>query len=210
MQQNGEQQQEYEHPQQPPTLPEQAIESKIETDSSQAEQQLTTEQQKTEECLDLLRRTQADFINYRRRTSQEQAEVRSTAQSALLVQLLPVLDDLGRALEAAPSEFHTHPWVQGLFLVARRLATQLEQLGVRPIGAQGERFDPHRHEAVTAEASTDLPEGTVLHVIQPGYALGERIIRPAQVSVASRPVPIHAPDIPDTPDAPAPQEDASC
>jgi molecular chaperone GrpE len=148
-------------------------------------QQLTPEQQKTEEYLDLLRRTQADFINYRRRMSQEQAEERILAQSALLSQLLPVLDDLGRALLSAPPELAEDPWVQGLFLIRRRLTTLLDQLGVQQIGTPGEPFDPRRHEAIMTEARADTPEGTILRVTQPGYALGERVIRPAQVSVAT-------------------------
>src|SRR6266516_4279386 len=164
------------------------------TVSAQVEQRLTAEQQKAEECLDLLQRTQADFVNYRRRMSQEQAEARIAAQSALLSQLLPVLDDLGRALGAAPPQLAAHPWVQGLFLVARRLTTVLSQLGVRQIGAPGERFDPRWHEAITTEPRADVPEGTILHVAQPGYALGERVIRPAQVSVAS--TPSHVSDAP--------------
>src|SRR5205085_6179668 len=164
------------------------------TVSAQVEQQLTAEQQKAEECLDLLRRTQADFVNYRRRMSQEQAEGRIAAQSAILSQMLPVLDDLRRALEAAPPELATHPWVQGLYLVARRLTTLLDQLGVRQIGTTGESFDPRWHEAITREARADVPEGTILHVAQPGYALGERVIRPAQVSVAS--TPSHVSDAP--------------
>ncbi len=152
--------------------------------SIQAEQLLTAEQQKAEECMDLLRRTQADFVNYRRRANQEQTEGRIVAQSALLSHLLPVLDDLGRALGAAPSELSAHPWVQGLFLVARRLTTQLDQLGVRQIGTPGEQFDPHLHEAIMTEVRPDTPDGTILRVVQPGYALGGRVIRPAQVSVA--------------------------
>jgi molecular chaperone GrpE len=141
------------------------------------------------ECQDLLLRAQADFVNYRRRMSQEQVEGRSAAQSALLSQILPVLDDLERALEAAPPELATHPWAQGLFLVARRLTTLLNQLGVRQIGTPGESFDPRLHEAITTEARADVPEGTILQVSRPGYAQGERIIRPAQVSVAGNPSP---------------------
>jgi molecular chaperone GrpE len=151
--------------------------------SAQAEQQLTTEHQRAEECLDLLRRTQADFINYRRRMGQEQNEGRIAAQSALLLQLLPVLDDLERALGAAPPKQAQDSWVQGLLLVARRLTTQLDQLGVRKVGMPGEPFDPYKHEAITTEVRTDVPEGTILHIIRPGYVLGERVIRPAQVSV---------------------------
>lgn len=151
--------------------------------SGQEEQQLTPEQQKAEEYLDLLRRTQADFINYRRRVGQEQAEGRIAAQSELLSQLLPVLDDLGRALGAVPSEMASDAWVQGLFLMARRLTALLDQLGVQQIGAPGEPFDPHWHEAIMTEARTDMPEGTILQVAQPGYMLGERVVRPAQVVV---------------------------
>jgi molecular chaperone GrpE len=188
MQQNGQEQQERSHLQQTAGQPEQEGEPNSAT-SAQLEQQLTTEQQKVRECQDLLLRTQADFANYRRRMSQEQVEGRSAAQSALLSQILPVLDDLERALEAAPPELATHPWAQGLFLVARRLTTLLNQLGVRQIGTPGESFDPRRHEAITTEARADVPEGTILRVSRPGYAQGERIIRPAQVSVAGSPSP---------------------
>jgi molecular chaperone GrpE len=187
MQQNGQVQQERKRLQQAAGQQEQEVEPISATISAQVEQQLTAEQQKVEECLDLLRRTQADFVNYRRRMSQEQAEVRIAAQSALLSHLLPVLDDLGRALGATPPELATHPWVQGLFLVARRLKTLLDQLGVRQLGTPGERFDPRWHEAITTEMRADVPEGTILQVAQPGYALGERVIRPAQVVVAHAP-----------------------
>ena len=187
MQQNGQEQQERKRLQLTGEQSEREDEPNSATFSAQLEQQLTAEQQKVEECLDLLRRTQADFVNYRRRMSQEQAEVRSAAQSELLSQLLPAIDDLGRALGATPPELGTHPWVQGLFLVARRLRALLDQLGVRQLGTPGERFDPRWHEAITTEARTDVPEGTILHIVQPGYALGDRVIRPAQVVVARAP-----------------------
>jgi molecular chaperone GrpE len=139
-----------------------------------------------------LKRVQADFVNYRRRAGQERDKERIAARSALVAQLLPVLDDLGRALNAVPSEFAEHPWVQGLSLIARRFSTQLDQIGVKQIGAPGEPFDPHRHEAILTEERSDVPEGTVVQVVQPGYALAERIIRPAQVSVAVPPPPVHS------------------
>src|SRR5438309_8567207 len=189
MQQNGQEQEERRRQQETVQQPERGGEPNSAADPAQVQQRLNAEQQKAEECLDLLQRTQADFVNYRRRMSQEQAEGRIAAQSALLSQLLPVLDDLGRALGAAPPELATHPWVQGLFLVARRLTTVLDQLGVRQIGTPGEPFDPRWHEAITTEARADVPEGTILHVSRPGYVQGERIIRPAQVSVASAPPP---------------------
>jgi molecular chaperone GrpE len=190
MQQNGQEQQERSRLQQPVEQPEREGEPNSALISAQGEQRLPAEQLKTEECLDLLRRTQADFVNYRRRMSQEQAEGRIAAQIALLSRLLPVLDDLGRALGAVPPELAMHPWVQGLLLVERRLTTQLDQLGVRQIGTPGEPFDPRRHEAITTEARADVPEGTILRVALPGYVMGERVIRPAQVSVAVTPSPL--------------------
>lgn len=194
MQQNGQEQQERSRLQQAVEQPEREGEPNSAPSSAQGEQL------KTEECLDLLRRTQADFVNYRRRMNQEQAEGRIAAQSALLSRLLPVLDDFGRALGAVPPELVTHPWVQGLFLVARRLTTILDQLGVQQIGTPGEPFDPRWHEAIATEARADVPEGTILQIAQPGYALGERVIRPAQVSVAGASSPRR--------DAPAQQEDS--
>lgn len=182
MQQNGQEQ--------PARQTERESEPNIASAPTEVERQLTIEQQQADECLDLLRRTQADFLNYRRRASQEQTEGRIVAQIALLSQLLPALDDLGRALGTAPSELVTHAWVQGLMLVARRLTTQLNQLGVRQIGAPGEPFNPHWHEAIATEERADMPEGTILQVTRPGYALRDRIIRPAQVVVARAPSPV--------------------
>jgi molecular chaperone GrpE len=163
------------------------------TDTSQSmaelSQKLEAEQLKTGEYLDMLRRTQADFVNYRRRTTQEQNEGRTTAQIAVLDQILPVLDDLGRALQATPPELANNSWVQGILLVSKRLTATLEQLGVKQIGRPGEPFDPRWHEALSTQARSDIPEGTILHVTRPGYTIGERVIRPAQVIVARSPQP---------------------
>ncbi len=187
MEQNRQEQQESSRLQQAGEQREPEGEPNSASESTQVEQGPSAEQQKMEECMDLLRRTQADFVNYRRRMNQEQAEGRITAQSALLSQVLPVLDDLRRALSEVPPELASHPWVQGVSLVARQIATLFEQLGVRQIGAPGERFDPRWHEAITTEMRSDVPEGTVLRVARPGYVIGERIIRPAQVVVARAP-----------------------
>lgn len=149
------------------------------------EQQLAEAESQKQACQDALLRAQADFINYKRRATQEQGEARASARAALLETLLPVLDDLGRALESAPEELAEQPWVQGIHLVARRLATTLQQLGMRQIGFPGEQFDPQQHEAILTESHPDMPEGTIVHVVRPGYTLGERVIRPAQVVVAA-------------------------
>jgi molecular chaperone GrpE len=153
--------------------------------ASELQRQLEAEQARADECLNLLQRTQADFINYKRRTAQEQNEGRTAAQAAILAQILPVLDDLGRAIQSIPPELRNNSWVQGILLVAKRLSDVLEQSGVRQIGQPGEKFDPHWHEAISKETRSDVPEGSILQVYQPGYVLGDRIVRPAQVAVAS-------------------------
>lgn len=184
MQQNGQEQQKHRSLQESQDKQEGEL---LSVPTSTQEEQQPAVQMEVEECLNLLRRTQADFINYRRRISQEQTEGRLVAQSELLSRLLPIFDDLGRAVEATPAELATNPWVQGLFLIIRRLSALLDQLGVKQIGAAGEPFDPRWHEAITTEMRTDVPEGTILRVIQPGYLLGDRVVRPAQVSVAGTP-----------------------
>jgi molecular chaperone GrpE len=151
---------------------------------AQLQQQLQDEHNKAEEYLDLLRRTQADFINYRRRATQEQDEARASAQINVLQQILPVIDDLDRALAVVPPELANNPWVQGVMLASRRIDATLERLGVREIGKPGEPFNPRWMEALATESKPDVPEGTILTVARPGFALGDRLIRPAQVIVA--------------------------
>jgi molecular chaperone GrpE len=152
---------------------------------AQLQQQLQDEHNKAEEYLDMLRRSQADFINYRRRTTQEQEENRASAQISVLQQILPVIDDLDRALTVVPPELKNNAWVQGVVLASRRIDSTLERLGVREIGKPGEPFDPHWMEALASEAKPGVPEGTILTVARPGFALGDRLIRPAQVIVAT-------------------------
>lgn len=103
-----------------------------------------------------------------------------------------MLDDLERALAATPEELSEQPWVQGLFLVGRRLTAQLDQLRVQQIGAVGEQFDPRLHEAITMVPRADVPEGAIVQVVRTGYILGERVIRPAQVIVAGAPAPANS------------------
>src|SRR5437588_8857470 len=105
--------------------------AELESRIAELELQLESERLKSEEYLDSLRRSQADFVNYKRRTTQDQQEERAAAQVAVLEQLLPVLDDLGRAMQAAPADNAGQPWAQGIFLVGKQLFSTLEQMGVR-------------------------------------------------------------------------------
>jgi len=144
-------------------------------------------EQKADEYLRLAQRTQADFINYRRRVEEERAQQTRDANVAYLQKLLPVLDDFERAMaNAAPSDLESS-WGQGIQLVERNLRGLLAAENLERIAAEGAEFDPREHEAVGSQPTTDVPEGHVLHVVRQGYRKGDRVIRPAQVIVASRP-----------------------
>src|ERR1700704_5147273 len=144
-------------------------------------------EQKADEYLRLAQRTQADFINYRRRTEEERAQQARDANVAYLQRLLPVLDDFERALSSATPEDLESSWGKGIVLVDRNLRGLLSADDVQRISAEGADFDPREHEALGSQPSADMPEGHVLHVVRQGYRKGDRILRPAQVIVASKP-----------------------
>jgi molecular chaperone GrpE len=129
-------------------------------------------------------RLAADFDNYRKRVARDYAEVTARANERLVKELLPVLDDLGRALVAA-DEHEEAKLAEGVQLVHRQLSSLLEREGLAEIETNG-RFDPHVHEALLSQPS-DQEEGTVLQVVQKGYRLGDRVLRPARVVVAAAP-----------------------
>jgi len=141
---------------------------------------------KGEEYLDLLRRTRADFSNFKRRTEEVRAEQAQGARAEILLKILPVLDDFQRAVQSPPTEGAARDWAQGVLLIERKLRAILEAEGVQKIEAEGAEFNPWEHEAVSYQASPELEDGRVLAVIRDGYRLGDRVIRPAQVVVAKR------------------------
>jgi molecular chaperone GrpE len=155
--------------------------AEIETAES-LEEALAEARKKAEEYLANWQRTQADFINYKRRTEQERQEFNNFANANLVLGLLPVLDDLERALEAVPPKYKKHDWVEGVRLVERKFKTILEGQGVRPIKALGETFDPRFHEALRQDKGK---EGLVLEEFQKGYTLHDRLLRPARVVVGN-------------------------
>ncbi len=159
-------------------------------DGEPAADQATTEQssgspeQRAEEYLRMAQRAQADLINYRRRVDQERDDLRTAARVDAASAILPVLDDFERAISAIPADEREKGWVQGILLIERNLRTVVERAGLERIDAKGQPFDPYAHEAIMAEES-DQEEDTVTQVIRPGYKVGSRIVRPAQVVVAS-------------------------
>jgi molecular chaperone GrpE len=142
-------------------------------------------QAERDELFNRLQRLAAEFDNFRKRSVREQAAMSSRANERLVKELLPILDDLGRALEAA-SEHEEAQLEEGVRLVHRSLADILQKEGLAEIETNG-RFDPHVHEALLSQPS-DEEEGTVIEVVQKGYRLGDRVLRPARVVVAGPPI----------------------
>jgi molecular chaperone GrpE len=135
-----------------------------------------------DEYLDLLQRTKADFENYRKRAARDQERLVAHAHERLVRELLPVLDDLERTLEAAENHEEA-ALVDGVRLVERSLRKALEKEGLKEIDTEGP-FDPHVHEAVLTQPADGAEPGAVLEVMQRGYRLGDKVVRPARVIVA--------------------------
>ena len=148
------------------------------------EQELERAQAQAAEYLDGWQRAQAEFANYKRRQEAERAQTTALASVALLRRILPVVDDFERAVAAVPLELRPHPWVEGILLIKQKLDNVLEAEGLQPIPTEGETFDPRYHEAVTYEEAAGYSEGQIIGVVQRGYMLGERVVRPALVRVA--------------------------
>ena len=134
-----------------------------------------------EELIDTLQRLQAEFDNYRKRAMRDQQSLVARAHERLVKELLPVLDDLERALEAA-DQHEEAKLEEGVKLVHRQLEQLLERDGLAPVETDG-KFDPHVHEALLTQPSVS-EEGSVIEVLQKGYRLGDRVLRPARVVVA--------------------------
>ncbi|HEX3252812.1 MAG TPA: nucleotide exchange factor GrpE [Pyrinomonadaceae bacterium] len=143
------------------------------------------------ELRDHLTRRQADFENYRKRVDRERSETYNRVVADVATKLLPVLDNLKRALEteasveSSESDEFRH-FLSGVDLIYKQLNGVLDALGVKPVAAVGEQFDPHIHEAVVTEATDDYEPDTVMQEIVAGYRLGDKLIRPALVKVATR------------------------
>jgi molecular chaperone GrpE len=150
--------------------------------TSELEQAYEAEKKRADECLANWQRAQADFINFKRRNEQERLEFNKFANAAAFLAMLPVLDDLERALAAIPPEFSDQKWVEGVRLVERKFKSNLELQGVKPVLALGMAFDPNFHEAVRQDKG---PEGTVLQEFQRGYTLNGKLLRPAKVVVGN-------------------------
>jgi molecular chaperone GrpE len=150
--------------------------------SAAVESRLAEAEAQRDEYLRDLQRLAADFDNYRKRAARDQQALAARAHERLVKELLPVLDDLERALQAA-EEHDEAKLVDGVRLVQQALRQALEREGLAEIEADG-KFDPHVHEALLTQPAEGAEEGDVVQVLQKGYRLGDRVLRPARVIVA--------------------------
>ena len=126
-------------------------------------------------------RSQAEFQNYRKRIERDNELMKFSMKGDIVKKILPVLDDLERALQNRPAD---DLWANGVELIARKFRGVLDSEGIKRIEAEGKEFDPNFHEAISNEPSEEVESGHVIAVVQNGYMLGERVIRPALVRVA--------------------------
>jgi molecular chaperone GrpE len=161
------------------------------TSAATEERSAATEQTEALETLrrekdalqDRLLRTAAEFDNYRKRVDRERRELAEYAGADILSDMLPIIDDLERALQVAPGG-EAESYRRGVELIHKQMTDLLRKRGVKPIEAVGTQFDPRYHEAVMNEVSGEHREGEVMAELRRGYTLGDRLLRPATVKVA--------------------------
>ncbi|HEU0294756.1 MAG TPA: nucleotide exchange factor GrpE [Anaerolineales bacterium] len=156
-------------------------EAQTPADVDALKRQLEDAETKLAESLDGWQRSLADFQNYKKRVERDNEMVRASMKADLIRKVLPVLDDLERAMQNRPAD---SAWAGGIELIVRKFQNLLDGEGVKRIDAKGAAFDPAFHEAISHEPSDEVASGHVIAVVQNGYMLGERVIRPAAVRVA--------------------------
>ena len=164
------------------TAPESADQLKAEMETLM--KRLEEAEAKVAEHLDGWQRAQAEFQNYKKRIERDNESLYASMKGDIIRKFLPVLDDLERALQTRPESMDGHAWINGIDLILRKLQSILEAEGVKRIEAEGAAFDPNFHEAISHEPSETVESGHIIAVVQNGYMLGDRVIRPALVRVA--------------------------
>jgi molecular chaperone GrpE len=146
-----------------------------------------TLEKERDEFRSLLQHTRADFENYQKRAQRDMAQERRYAHAGLARDLLPMLDNFERAVEAAKQAGEKGPLVQGVSMIQSQVVDALRRHGITPIEALGQPFDPHLHEAVTQQPTKEQPPNTVRQVLEQGFMIHDRVLRPARVIVAVAP-----------------------
>lgn len=156
-------------------------------DIEQLQARVAELEQAYEEQKNLYLRTLADFQNYRRRQQEEMERQRGLLLESVMTDLLPILDNFERALEAAEATRELETLIEGVRMTERQIKAVLARYDIHPIIAIGQPFDPSLHEAIQRVETTDYEDGIVLDEVERGYRLGERVLRPSRVIVAMHP-----------------------
>ena len=172
-----------------PEAPEPTETESVEDENDSIRAELEEALREKDQFRAMAQRAQADLVNYRRRAEDEREEARRSANTGLILKVLNVVDDLGRAVTMVPDDAVAPGWLEGLELVQRNLQNLLDTEGITKIDAKGKPFEPWEHEALLYEETDECEEGLVISVIRDGYRRRDRILRPAQVSVAKAPAP---------------------
>lgn len=151
---------------------------------SELQKKIEQAEQKSRENLEGWQRERADFNNFRRRIERENTQMQQNLTGQVLKKYLVVVDDLARALKARPTQGEGAAWSEGVELIFRKMNMILDAEGVKPIPSESCPFDPSLHEAISHEDSPDHESGQIIEVVQQGYFIGERVLRPALVRVA--------------------------
>jgi len=151
----------------------------------QQQQELEKVKQERDSLYDRLLRKQAEFENYKKRVDREKSEYVQFASAELMKELLNTVDSFDRALQAAAADGSgNESTLRGFELISKQLQDTLARFGLKPVEAEGKKFDPNYHQAVSTEIKDDVEENTVIHEMRKGYTLNGRLLRPAMVSVS--------------------------
>ncbi len=140
---------------------------------------------KAEEYLDGWQRSRAEFANYKKRILRENIDIRQVARGEVIKLYLDIVDDLDRALQEKPETGDGETWSEGIEIIFQKLRARLESEGIKPMNPIGEEFDPNIHEALMKEESEEFESGQIIEVMQEGYWIGDKVLRPALVRVAA-------------------------
>lgn len=166
-------------------LDDQVAEPELEEQVTALKTALEEMDKKAEEYLDGWQRARAEFANYKKRILRENMDIRQVARGEVIKLYLDIADDLERALQEKPEAGDGETWAEGIEIIFQKLRARLEVEGIKPMNPIGEEFDPNIHEALMKEESEEFESGQIIEVMQEGYWLGDKVLRPALVRVAA-------------------------
>ena len=166
-------------------LEDQAAEPELEEQVTVLKTALEEMDKKAEEYLDGWQRARAEFANYKKRVLRENMDIHQVSRGEVIKLYLDIADDLDRALQERPETGDGESWAKGIEIIFQKLRARLESEGIKPMNPMGEEFDPNIHEALMKEESEEFESGQIIEVIQEGYWIGDKVLRPALVRVAA-------------------------